>query len=151
MNTATRLIIPALVVALTGCLKASESTSPVSDTQKSPALTQEFLAKKNFTSVTYSTAAKTYVIHRKPDPLARADKILTQVTRGTPFTATNADDAEVQNMLRDAYRKLGLCPDGLHPGLLNLGYGAYKPGGVPTWSAFVRCSDKVQKNIPTAS
>lgn len=122
-------------------------TQTTSTPNTSPAITPEFAAKNKFQTSTYSEAGKTYVIYRKRDPLARADKIVTQVKSGRPFTGTPADDAEVQNMLRNAYRKLGLCEDGLHPGLLSIGYGSFVAGDVPTWSAYVRCSDKKQANI----
>lgn len=75
------------------------------------------------------------------------DKINTFVSKGKPFTGTSADDVEVQNMIRDAYRSLKLCPEGLNPGLTNVGYGPFWHGSVPMWSANLRCTEKVQANI----
>ncbi len=136
-------------LSLAACVAGSEqgaSTSATKQVAKEPPRTPEFFASKGFQNFTYSASGKTYVVYFKRDRLARADKIVTHVTRGTPFTATTADDAEVQNMLRDAYRAQDLCGAGLHPGLIDLGYGPFIAGDVPMWSAYVRCSEKKQEN-----
>ncbi|MGB7269266.1 MAG: hypothetical protein WBC90_07065 [Albidovulum sp.] len=145
-----QLLLPLVGLLLAACTTGDSTATPAAangprvDPQ---ALTPQFMASKNFTRFDFSANGKTYAIWRKRDPLVRSDKVVTQVMRGTPFTATAADDREVQNMLRDAYRAQGICPDGQHPGLLGVGYGAWIAGKTPSWGANVRCSAKVQANI----
>jgi hypothetical protein len=138
------------VFALAGCAEGPEETSPSETTRQinqEPPLTSEDMASRGYKKTSYSASGKTYVVYFKRDPIARADKVLTFVSRGTPFTATSADDVEVQNMLRDAYRALGMCTKGRSPGLINFGYGPFMAGDTATWSAYVRCSKKVQANV----
>lgn len=138
------------VFALAGCSSSTEQSTSGDDTSKvrqQQTLSPEEMTRRGFQQVSYSASGKTYVVYYQRDRLARADKVVTQVTKGTPFTATTSDDVEVQNMLRDAYRAHGLCAEGLHPGLINLGYGPFMAGGTPSWSAYIRCSDKLQANL----
>ena len=126
---------------------ATAPVVPANKTAVASQVTPEFLAKKGFQSITFSASGNSYLVYFKRDRLARADKIVTYVSKGTQFTGTSADDSKVQNMLRDAYRARGLCKQGLHPGLINLGYGPGTDGDIVYWTAYVRCSEKKQANI----
>ena len=136
--------------ALAACTTGAEtgsSTASKSTTPSFPEATPENLVSQGFTRFIYSAGGKTYAIFRKRDPLVRGEKVGIQVISGPAFTATIADDAEVQNTLRDAYRANKICAEGEHPGVLGIGYGPGIWGGVPTWTASVRCSTKLQSNI----
>ncbi|MCR8828018.1 hypothetical protein [Pseudosulfitobacter koreensis] len=137
----------AALVALSLIAACSTGTTQTPAATKVTTLTPAYMAQNGFRQLSYTGGGKSYVLYTKRDALARGDKVLIQVTKGTPFTRTTADDVEVQNTVRDAYRALGLCPAGQHPGLISFGYGASPSVEPPTWSAYVRCSDKMQANV----
>ncbi|MEP4036998.1 hypothetical protein [Pseudophaeobacter sp.] len=132
---------------------AACNTTTDQDTTSAPpqteAVSPDMYKENGFQEFSYRASGKTYtlLVQRKAKGNFGLDRVHAHVSKGTPFTATVADDAEVQNMVRDAYRSLKLCPESLHPGIVNLGYGPLMVGDKPTWNVFLRCSEKLQENI----
>jgi len=130
----------AITLAVSGCMQA-----PDTKTATSAPAPKAAKVKKNDIVFNYSANGKTYKLHARYDSILRAYGTALSVVSGAPFTGATAEDAEAQNTIRDAFRAQGICKDGLHPGLLQFGYG-YAPD-LQSWGAKVRCSDKNQGNI----
>lgn len=134
--------------SLSACVAPSEENTSRAPESKGTFSKEEYkdLGYKEFT---YKASGKSYTlfVQQKAKGNFGLDKVQIYVSQGTPFTATSADDTEVQNTVRDAYRFLGLCPQGLHPGLVNLAYGPLVVGNVPIWNVYLKCTKTVQANV----
>lgn len=78
------------------------------------------------------------------DPLLRGYG--TEITRtGPPLSSDTADDALVQNTLRDFFAA-NICSEGYFPGILESPYGPLekRPGA---WGAKIKCTTKRQANV----
>lgn len=135
-------------VGLSACVVPSgQDASPPTVQTLTPSL--EEYKSLGYKELTYKANGKTYtlMVLRKAKGNFGMDKVHIHVSKGTPFTATLADDVEVQNSVRDAYRALKVCPANLHPGIVKFAYGPIMVNGVPTWNVFLRCTKKLQSNI----
>lgn len=133
---------------LAGCMTTG-SQDAVGPTQTEKVFSRDQYINFGYKELSYSASGKTYTLFvlQKAKGNFGMDKVHTFVSQGPSFSGTTSDDAEVQNMVRDAYRALKLCPANLHPGLTNFAYGPILVGDVPMWNVFVRCTEKVQRNI----
>lgn len=135
-------------LGLGGCVVPGDQETS-SAAQNVEVSSSENYKSEGYTEYSHKASGKTYTLFvaQKARGNLGKDKVHISVHRGAPFTATIADDAEVQNTVRDAYRALKLCPANSHPGISNFAYGPIMIGDVPTWNVFLRCTDKVQENI----
>mgnify|MGYP003645695087 FL=1 len=135
-------------VGLVACGTSTGQDTPAAAPKTQP-FSPELYKSKGFKELTYKASGKPYPLfaQQKAKGNLGLDKVLTYVSKGKAFTATTADDTEVQNMVRDAYRALNLCPENLHPGLVNFGYGPFMAGDVPMWNIYLKCTDKLQSNV----
>lgn len=139
----------ALIVAGLSACTTTSGQGNTHTNRRSEVFSSDLYKNKGYKELFYKASGKTYTLFvlQKAKGNWGMDKIHTYVSKGTPFTGTSADDVEVQNMVRDAYRALKLCPANLHPGITNFAYGPVMVGGVPMWNVYLRCTEKVQSNV----
>lgn len=90
----------------------------------------------------YAANGKQYEIRYKWDSILAGYGADISRISNPGFAGGPEEDAEAQNTLRDAFRAK-VCNPGLHPGLLQLGYG-YSNG---KWGAKLKCTSKFQANV----
>lgn len=143
MKTLTNAVLISTFIFVTGCVSTQETNSSPNTSVTS---TSEIPVEDDHIIFNHSANGKIYRIHIIAYIRGlRAHQTYLSIVSGKPFNGSLSEDAEAQNTIRDAFRKKGICGEGLHPGMLQLRYQYIPKFG--TWAGYVRCSEKRQANI----
>lgn len=128
MITPKKLFLALAILTMAAC-----STSKGSGTRLD-------VREKQLVNITQVYRGKTYPLTLKWDSILGAFIVNSKTNAGKPWSGRETDDILFQNMVRAAFRDQ-VCTEGLHPGVLQFGYGYAKDLG---WVARVKCTSKRQ-------
>lgn len=140
INKLSRIALLSAILPLSGCITGTAQNAPAA----APVSPVMVAAKKNDVVFNYKANGKTYRVLARYDRILKGYGTALNITSGGTFNGSAIEDREAQNTIRDAFRAQGICKDGLHPGIIQFGYGFSAESG--SWGAKVKCSEKRQEN-----
>lgn len=136
----SRIALLSAILPLSGCMTGTSQNTPVT----APITPVMVTAQKNDIVFNYKANGKTYRVLARYDSWLKGYGTALNITSGEAFDGSADEDREAQNAIRDAFRAQGVCKNGLHPGLIQFGYGFSAETGA--WGAKVKCTEKLQAN-----
>lgn len=140
------LSITALTSALfiSGCVETGGSQEPQNGQEI--IIDSSFFSK--YTVFNFNSNGREYLVRYRLDNVFKLHGILLERVTGGEFSGEASEDAEAQNVMRDALRSANACGENEFPGLVQFGYGLYSVDtGQKVWQAKFKCTDTFQANI----